>query len=233
MEWTLVTGGAKRLGAEICDALAREGHHVIVHYLSSEKEADAVVQRCQLHGVRAIKVRGDFSNPSGVNAFLAALPRDIVHLINNVGNFLAKSPAETLAEEWGDLMQVNFLAPVAIAKELLPDIMDHCGTITNIGTAGINDLRADAKYAAYTASKRALLHWTKSLARELASAGVRVNMVSPGELDNSVNLKDPKALPMGRAGRLPEVADTLAFLVSARASYITGQNIEVAGGYCL
>ena len=233
MAWVLVTGGAKRLGAQICRALARDGYDIIIHYRESRQKASEVAEHCSRLGVRTSLAQGDFSTRKGVDQFLKSMQEDIAHLVNNVGQFLVKPASLTTLDEWENLMQVNFLAPIALSQGLLKMIRRNRGTITNIGHAGINFLKADTKYTAYTSSKRALLQWTRSLAKELAPEGVRVNMVSPGELENSVSLKNLENLPMGRAGTLEEVSDIVSFLMSKNAAYVTGQNIEVAGGYCL
>ena len=93
-------------------------------------------------------------------------------------------------------------------------------------------MRADSKYAAYTSTKAALLWLTKSLARELAPDRVRVNMVSPGQLDISHAVLSSPPM-MGRAGTVQEVGEVVAFLLNPENCYITGQNIEVAGGLAL
>ena len=229
MPWTLVTGGGKRLGAAICHQLARQGYAVLIHYRFSAQEAAETRDRCRALGVKAEIVQGDFSTPASTAEFVAGIT-DVQNLVNNVGHFYINSPLATPLSKWHELFQTNLFAPIQLIQGLMPSIQKHRGSIINIGSAGVNTLKADAKYAAYILSKSALLLLTKSLARELAPSQVRVNMVSPGELDISVSLPgDLTKLPMHRAGTVEEVARAVAFLLDEESGYITGQNLEVAG----
>jgi NAD(P)-dependent dehydrogenase (short-subunit alcohol dehydrogenase family) len=234
MAWTLVTGGGKRLGAKICYRLAKEGHNILVHYRSSQAGAHEVVEVCRGLGAQAEPVKGDFSSGAATEAFIQTLTSsypDIRHLINNVGNFYICSGLATPPEKWKELFQTNFHAPLMLIQALIPSIKKHRGRIVNIGAAGAGILKADTKFTAYTQTKTALLLLTKSLARELASSRVAVNMVSPGELEISKSLpKDLAELPMKRPGTVEEVVRVVAFLLDEKSDYITGQNIEVAGG---
>ncbi len=231
MSWTLVTGGATRLGAEICQTLAKSGHNILVHYRTSVQDAEVVVKKCREQNVSSKMIFGDFSTQEKISEFIKDVP-NVKNLINNVGNILIKSSIDTTIEEYVDLMSVNLFAPIQITGAFLPGIKESSGSIINIGVAGAGNIRADLKYSAYSMSKLALLHYTKTLAKELAPQNVRVNMVSPGELENSVTLKNSK-IPMMRAGSLKEVARVVDFLLKDESGYITGQNIEVAGGLAL
>ncbi len=234
-QWTLVTGGAKGLGAEICQTLAAKGHNLLIHYKSSVSEALMVKESCLYLGSNAEVIQGDFSSMKSVDRFLSDLKErfstSIKALVNNVGNYIIASPLETSDEDWKALFQTNLHAPVAIMRNLIPSIIDAQGAIVNIGTVGINHVPAEAYSTAYTSSKLALWMTSKALAKELAPRGVRVNMVSPGVLENSVDKgKLIRFIPMQRLGSFAEVARVVAFLLAEENSYITGQNIEVAGG---
>jgi NAD(P)-dependent dehydrogenase (short-subunit alcohol dehydrogenase family) len=232
--WTLVTGGAKRLGAAISLALAAKGHSVAVHYRQSQKEALSVAEACRKLGVRAEIIQGDFTSTESTQAFVRAYLKqfkETKNLINNVGNFFIGSATATTQEQWLDLFQNNLNAPFLLITALIPSIKKYQGSIINLGVAGIQQIHPDTYSTAYSCAKTGLWMLTKSLAKELAPSHVRVNMVSPGYLDISVDLpKDLKTLPMGRAAASQEVADVIAFLLDPSASYITGQNIEVSGG---
>lgn len=232
--WTLVTGGAKGLGAEICRCLAAKGRNLLIHYNTSALEALQVRDACRGVGVEAECVQGDFSSSETVDEFLNTLRSRsyaIEILINNVGNYCIKPALETSDAEWQALFQTNLHAPVALMRALLPTIIEQSGAIINIGVAGISHVPTDVYCTAYTASKLALWMTTRALALELAPKGVRVNMISPGVLENSIDKQRLQPLiPMQRPGSLYEVARVVAFLLEQESGYITGQNIEVAGG---
>jgi NAD(P)-dependent dehydrogenase (short-subunit alcohol dehydrogenase family) len=232
MKWTLVTGGSKRLGAAICRSLAAEGYPILIHYCTSRQEAEEVAAECRNYGVESQTIQGDFSSLESTLKFVTTCQHhypDIKFLINNVGNYLIKSASKTSPEEWNALFQVNVNAPFALCQAFISSLQSCQGSIVNIGVAGANQLHADIKRTAYLATKMSLLMLTKSLARELASTGVRVNMVSPGVLENAVDLSDV-SLPLQRPASLEEVVRVVSFLLNDANRYITGQNIEVSGG---
>lgn len=233
MNWTLVTGGAKGLGATICKTLAKQGCSILVHYKQSKKLAEKVADECRQLGVSAEIIQGDFSTVASTKQFIQLLLKQhpsIETVINNVGNYNVKPVLETSPEEWQDLYQVNFLAALMITQTLLPSIKKSQGNIINIGVSGLGAMRSNISNTAYGMTKLQLLTLTKTLARELAQFDVRVNMVSPGRLENSIDiLPDVMLLPMKRLGTTHEVAQTVAFLLNKDSRYVTGQNIEVAG----
>jgi len=235
--WALVTGGAKRLGAEISRTLAKNGYDLLIHYRTSDHEARDVAGTCRGYGVQAESIQGDFSTVESVQAFIWELKKrypKIKILVNNVGNFFVGSALKTPIDEQMALFQLNLHAPLAIIQALIPSLKAEQGSVVNIGVVGINSIRADEKYTLYRMAKMSLLMLTKSLAKELASSQVRINMVSPGELTISSSLlQKGSTLPMQRAGRVEEVAKVVAFLLERDSAYITGQNIEVAGGVAL
>lgn len=234
MNWALVTGGAKRLGAEICLKLADDGCNVVIHFNHSESEAMEVAERCRRKGVLAETLQGDFSSLAATLDFAKRYVQkfpETRYLINNVGNYLIKSASLTDYEEWNSIFQNNLNVPFILIRELLDGLKHNKGGIINIGIAGLSNLRADKYSACYSCAKTALWVLTKSLALELAPYQVRVNMVSPGYLDISEDLpSDLSKLPMARTATCAEVAEVVAFLLNDKNSYITGQNIEVAGG---
>jgi len=234
MKWTLVTGGSKRLGAKICESLAEQGMPILVHYRHSAVDAKKVVAACRKKGVDAELIQGDFSTLESTLQFAAECNRqfpEIKTLINNVGNYLVKPGTATTPEEWNALFQTNLHAPFTLCREFLQSLRQCQGNIVNIGVVGVGNVHADVHRTAYTASKMALWMLTKSLARELAADNVRVNMVSPGYIENAVDLPiSPQNLPMGRPATFNDVIRALEFLLNEKNSYITGQNIEVGGG---
>ncbi len=233
MKWTLVTGAAKKLGKEIALELAKSGRNIVVHYRNSQKEAEELVKKLRGFEVHAETICGDFSTPAGTEQFISAYLKrfpETETLVCNVGNYILGSTLETPVTDWQDILQTNLLTPLALIQALAPSLKRHKGQIINIGMVGCKEVRANTHAAAYNTSKTALWMATCSLAKELAPDGVRVNMVSPGYLEESIDLPEkPSALPMGRLATFQEVAHAVAFLLDPRSSYITGQNLEVAG----
>lgn len=223
--WVLITGAAKHLGAAIAIELAHEGHDLVIQTRHSEQEAEQLASTCRALGVRAEVFLADLEESNDfIRRYGCRKTKGIVH---NVGNYLLGPPSR-IQDDLQKLLQVNLLAPIAITQALLPMIQRVSGTIVTIGVAGLGGPWVGA--AAYGLTKEGLLSYTRSLAKELAPDGVTVNMVSPGYLENSMHV--PSIPPMGRLGTHAEVAALVAHLFSDRGRYITGQNIEVAGGWC-
>lgn len=234
MPWTLVTGSAKGLGAAICLELAAKGFPVVIQYRRSQKEAFEIAKKCREFNVEAEVIQADFSTQESTKAFideyLSRFPQT-VNLVNNIGDFIISSPLHSSISDWRDLFQTNLFAPIQLMQALIPSIIDFKGGIINIGVAGIQNVIADTYATAYTETKLSLLMMTRSLAKELLPMGVRLNMVSPGFMENAVDLpKDFSKLPFQRPASLAEVARVVSFLLDPKNSYITGQNIEVDGG---
>jgi NAD(P)-dependent dehydrogenase (short-subunit alcohol dehydrogenase family) len=235
MKWTLVTGGAQRLGENICKKLAQNGHNVIIHYNTSFENAIKIAMECRNFGVESECIQGDFSTAFTTQDFIRNLLLkfpSIHHLINNVGNYLNIPLLNTSTEQWNALFQTNLNASFAITQALLPSIIKSKGRIINIGMAGISNFRTAKSCPAYSMTKIGLLALTRALAQELAPHNVCVNMVSPGQLENSVDL-DLTKLPMKRAETLEEIIRVIIFLLDKESEHITGQNIEISGGYAL
>ncbi len=234
MAWTLVTGGGKRLGAEICRTLAARGHDIVVHYNNSHVEAEAIAEICKKSGVKTATIQGNFSTRESTIQFIESYQMkfpETQNLVNNVGNFVIKPGLQTTPAQWYDLFQTNLNAPFIFSQALASSIKRFKGCIVNIGVTGLDSGRGETYSTAYSCAKTALLMLTKSLAKELAPSQARVNMVSPGYLENAVDLPlDLRILPMGRPATMQEVAKVVAFFLSEDSKYITGQNIEIAGG---
>jgi NAD(P)-dependent dehydrogenase (short-subunit alcohol dehydrogenase family) len=228
--WTLVTGGAKRLGAALCLALAEKGHSVVVHYNQSREEALEIAANCKAISGQAATIQGDFSSSDNVKEFVIRYMEqfsETVALINNIGDYFIGSALQTSVENWIYLFQVNLHAPFILTQALVPSLIRNKGQIINIGASGLRRRSANTYATAYHLSKDSLFGLTLALARELAPQGIRVNMVSPGLLNFSV---DQYPIPMNRPAYCHEVCRVVNFLLDPESAYITGQNIEVAGG---
>jgi NAD(P)-dependent dehydrogenase (short-subunit alcohol dehydrogenase family) len=228
MGYTLITGAAKRLGADIAGHLAAKGHKVVIHYNTSGPSAKELAKSL---GGEAIQ--GDFSTPEGTETFIRdykARFSSTRFIIHNVGNYKVEGALQTSVSELANLMQTNLFAPIAITEALMPSIIQEKGKVVAIGVTGLSTQKADNYATAYKSTKMALLTYVRALAIELAPHLVTVNMVSPGQLDNSVDMPpDWSKFPMKRPGQMHEVSRVVAFLLEEESGYITGQNIEVSG----
>ncbi len=235
--WAVVTGAAKGLGREIAFECARLGYNVVLQASKSFEEASKVQSICQSIGVQAKVLGCDLSNIGQRDQFCdecLALSGGVSLLINNAGVYFWGLSSITDERQALLMFETNCLAPIHLSRRLLNSIKKHEGSIINIGSAGVGYLYADLHAPIYHASKAALLMLTRSLAKEVALDKVRVNMISPGKMENSVDLEDKGAsLPLKRAASFDEIISVLHFLLRVDNRYITGQNIEIAGGFRL
>lgn len=234
----LVTGSAKRLGREIALALADSGHFLFVHYLTSRGEAEAVLAEIESRGGRGTLVKGDMGSQRDIVAMAAKVKAIAGHLdvlVNNVGIYKTGDLLKYPVEDFTATLQTNLIGAFNLIQRCLDLFPASGGSVVNIGYSGVESLTGSTHNTAYLISKSGLLVLTKSLAQALGPSRIRVNMVSPGILANSVELpKRPgDIIPLGRLGGCGDVAEAVAFLVGGHASYITGVNLDVAGGYML
>lgn len=233
MKYALVTGSCVRTGRAIARRLASDRWHVCVHGKPSCLEsAEETARLCREAGGGASVHLADISNFDGCRKLVDSL--DLPHLdllVHNVGVYHVGPLLETDSSTWDRLMRTNLEAPLHLNR-MLVDRMPAGSSIVGLGYVGTSKLAATTKTAAYSISKTGLLVMTRCLALELAPRGIRVNMVSPGQLENSVDLPEDisRRVPLGRAGKADEVAEAVAWLASERAAYVTGQDLEIAGG---
>ena len=217
MRTALVTGSAKGIGRAILLALAREGCAVAVHYRTSEALAEATRQEAEALGVKAIKVRADLTREEEVDRLVEEVRYHLGGvgvLVNNVGDYLYKPIEEVSLEEWRWILDTNLTATFLLTQRVLPlMVAQGFGRIVNLGYAGAGNLLA-----------------TKAIAKRFAASGITANVVAPGVAENSVS-KPLHEIPMGRLALLQEIAQAVLFFV--REPYLTGQVLEVAGGWNL
>jgi NAD(P)-dependent dehydrogenase (short-subunit alcohol dehydrogenase family) len=242
----LVTGSARRLGREIALRLAGEGYYTFIHYLGSKREAEGVLRAIEKAGGRGALVRGDLGKAAEVDALADSVRAGLraagargksPHLdvlVNNVGVYKTGPLLDFSADDFEATLQSNLIGTFRLIQALQP-LLPQGGSVINIGYAGVEALSGSTHNTAYLISKTGLLVLTKSLAMSLAPRGVRVNMVSPGILSNSVELPEHPSdfVPAHRLGTVAEVTDAVEFLIGEGAGYITGINLDVAGGYHL
>ena len=232
----LVTGAARGIGRGIALALAREGCDVAVHYRRSAADAEATRAEIEALGARCITLEADLTD----RVAAAALVEQAHHalgglavLVNNVGNYVYRPLDELSHEEWDDVFATNLDATFATCRAAVP-LMRAAGggRIVNLGYAGAQNLVARSNLTAYAIAKTGVVLLTKAIARAEAGNGITANVVAPGVIENSAT-KPVREIPAGREGRIEEVAAAVVYFVSPEAAYVTGQVLEVAGGWNL
>lgn len=234
----LVTGSAKRLGKDIALRLGKLGYHTFVHYLTSKREGEGTLEAIRSAGGSGTLIKGDMSKPSDIRGMarrVESVTGRLDVLVNNVGIYRTGGLLDYPVEDFTATLQSNLVGAFQLIQLALPLFPAEGGSIVNIGYAGIGNLTASLHNTAYLISKSGLLVLTKSLAQALGPRAIRVNMVSPGILSNSVELpRHPhEHVPLGRLGTLADVSDAVEYLVGPKAGYLTGINLDVAGGYML
>jgi NAD(P)-dependent dehydrogenase (short-subunit alcohol dehydrogenase family) len=230
----LVTGGTSGIGRATAEALAREGAHVLVSGRSDARGAE-VVAAIREAGGEAEFVRADLGNVDDVRA-LAARASDIDVLVNNAGVFPAGPTHELPESEFDEAFAVNVKAPFLLTAAIAPRMAERgSGAIVNVTTMVAEF--GMAGLSAYGASKAATALLTKVWAAEYGPLGVRVDAVSPGPTSTPGTEAMGEGfdaivstIPLGRAARPEEIAETIVFLASDRASYLNGAVVPVDGG---
>jgi len=232
----LVTGSAQGIGRGIALALAREGYDLAVHYRSSAAAAEATRADAEAHGVRAIALQADLTDYGAARALVAdAHDRfgSLAVLVNNVGNYVYRPLDELTVEEWDDVFSTNLAATFATCQAAVPLMRAGAhGRIVNIGYAGVQSLVARPNLTAYAIAKTGVVLLTKAIARAEAGNGITANVVAPGVIETS-RTKPLGEIPAGREGRIEEVVAAVLYFVSPEAEYVTGQVLEIAGGWNL
>ncbi len=238
----LVTGSTRGLGKAIAERLAREGAAVAVTGRQSEA-AERVAAELRERGGKAAGFALDVASAQSVDAVVEAVelalgPVDI--LVNNAGIVRDQLLVRMSEEEWDAVFETNVKGAYLCSRRVLRGmIKKRWGRIINISS--VVGLIGNPGQANYAATKAALIGFTKSLAREVASRGITVNAVAPGFIASDMTdaLSDAQKaalaekIPQGRIGRPEEVAACVAFLASDEAAYITGHTLAVDGGLAM
>lgn len=236
----MITGAARRVGAEMVRHLHQAGMNIILHYRSSSKDATSLAE--QLNATRADSVQllkgnlKDYQNiPQLVDEAIALFGRVDV-LINNASSFYPTDLKDVTEDIWEDLVGVNLKAPLYLTQALAEHLKQNQGCIINI--VDIHGDRPLKDYSVYSIAKAGLIMFTKSMARELAPE-VRVNGIAPGAImwPEEQHYEDMHQVIISRTalkreGNPLDIAETALFLIE-HANYITGQIIAVDGGRTL
>ncbi|WRP08507.1 SDR family oxidoreductase [Rossellomorea aquimaris] len=236
MKYALITGASGGIGSSTALSLAEQGWNLYLHYHSNEKAIGELLHKIEKFGVEAIPIQANL-----------ALPREVGSLVNSIfqldaiiyssGNSSWGMFQDQTEEEVDYLINVHVKSPLLLIQKLLPKLIERKGSIVMVSS--IWGQIGAACEVVYSTVKGAQLAFVKSLSKELALSGVRINAIAPGAVDTSMMssfsegelqaLRDE--IPMGRLAQADEIADSIQFLTSAKASYITGQTISINGGW--
>ncbi|WP_030194550.1 SDR family NAD(P)-dependent oxidoreductase [Streptomyces sp. NRRL S-87] len=236
----LVTGGSRGIGRAVVERLLEDGHDVAYCARSLPEDTRPLERLAADHGVRVHGTALDVTDAAAVAAFVEDTeerlgPLDVV--VTSAGVVRDGPLATMTAEAWHEVVDTNLTGTFHVCRAaVFPLMRRQRGSIVTISS--VAGVRASASQTNYSASKAGIIGFTRSLADEVARFGIRANVVAPGLIDTDVagGLSDKARtrllakIPLGRAGTVREVADTVAFLASDRAGYITGQVIGVDGG---
>jgi len=239
----LITGASSGIGAATAALFADLGARVAIGYHQNQKGAEQLRDAIEAAGGEVVAIHSDVREAASIRALVEGTtgrfgPIDI--LVNNAGSLVERMKIlEVRPEQWDNIMNLNLKSAMMCSQAVAPTMMERkSGAIVNIvSIAGRNGGGPGA--GPYAAAKAGLIAFTKSLAKEMAAFGVRVNAISPGVIDTPFHevFSTPEmirgfvaGIPLGRTGRSEECATAIAFLASEAASYVVGETIEVNGG---
>jgi 3-oxoacyl-[acyl-carrier protein] reductase len=236
----LVTGASRGIGAGIALKLAASGAAVGVNYAGSSDAAQQVVDRITEQGGRAVALQADVSDSGAATDLVAAVIDQLGGLdvvVNNAGITRDGLMMRMSDEDWAAVIATNLTGVFNVTRAATRHLMkQRSGSIVNI--ASVVGITGNTGQANYSAAKAGVIGLTRTVARELASRGVRANAIAPGfiETDMTASLSDSirestvAQIALGRFGAVEDVACAVAFLASDDAAYITGQTLAVDGG---
>lgn len=236
----VVTGASRGIGKAIALALAKDGFNVVINYNGNKEKAEQVKKECEYFGVNAITVKAnvaDFTESENLIKEAVSTFGSIDVLVNNSGITKDTLLLRMKEEDFDSVIDVNLKGTFNTIKHVARQMMkQRGGSIINMSS--VVGISGNAGQINYSASKAGVIGLTKSVARELASRGIRANAVAPGfiETDMTDELNDKakeeilKTIPLNDTGKSEDVANLVAFLASEKSRYITGQVIHIDGG---
>ena len=239
----LVTGASRGIGAAIAPKLASLGCDVAINYAGNIQKAEETLNSVKAYGVNAQIYQANVANYEEVEAMTKQIIKDFGHLdiiINNAGITSDNLMMRMDQDSFDSVIDVNLKGTWNVCKSITrPILKQRSGVIINLSSVvGINGNVGQVNYAA---SKAGVIGLTKSLAKEFASRNIRVNAVAPGyvksdmtaKLSEEITEKVLENIPLGQLGEVEDIANSVAFLVSDEARYITGQVLVVDGGMAI
>ena len=236
----LVTGASRGIGRSIALQLAEEGYNVAVNYAGSKEKAEAVVEEIKAKGVDSFAIQANVADADEVKAMIKEVVSQFGSLdvlVNNAGITRDNLLMRMKEQEWDDVIDTNLIGVFNCIQKATPQMLrQRSGAIINLSS--VVGAVGNPGQANYVATKAGVIGLTKSAARELASRGITVNAVAPGFIVSDMTdalsdeLKEQMLtqIPLARFGQDTDIANTVAFLASDKAKYITGQTIHVNGG---
>ncbi|HCY8120040.1 TPA: 3-oxoacyl-[acyl-carrier-protein] reductase [Staphylococcus aureus] len=236
----LVTGASRGIGRIIALQLAEEGYNVAVNYAGSKEKAEAVVEEIKAKGVDSFAIQANVADADEVKAMIKEVVSQFGSLdvlVNNAGITRDNLLMRMKEQEWDDVIDTNLKGVFNCIQKATPQMLrQRSGAIINLSS--VVGAVGNPGQANYVATKAGVIGLTKSAARELASRGITVNAVAPGFIVSDMTdalsdeLKEQMLtqIPLARFGQDTDIANTVAFLASDKAKYITGQTIHVNGG---
>lgn len=239
----LVTGGSRGIGKEIALALGCAGLRVAVAFRTNKLGAQKVVSDLRAAGAEGVALATDVTDPARVKEMMESVAKQLGRLdvlVNNVGDFEWKPVVESTVEAWGSIIVSNLYSVFYTTKFALPMMRrQHWGRIINLGAVGAERAFGQAKISAYSAAKAGIVAFTRSVALEEARHGITANVVNPPVIDEKgLTLEEAQRLtdvrfPVGRPATARDISEAVKFFVSEEAAFITGQVLNVSGGWML